>query len=59
MTRFWDGQTDGVTQLLDLLSHLATQVKKTKRVQFFTVTTAFFNFFMDAFNVVAYMDGLL
>ena len=28
MTRFWDGQTDGVTQLLDLLSPLATQVKR-------------------------------
>ena len=32
MTRFWDGwtdrQTDGVTRLLDLLSPLATQVKK-------------------------------
>ena len=27
MTRFWDGQTDGVTRLLDLLSPLATQVK--------------------------------
>ena len=27
MTRFWDGQTDGVTALLDLLSPLATQVK--------------------------------
>ena len=32
MTRFWDGrtdgQTDGVTALLDLLSPSATQVKK-------------------------------
>ena len=27
MTRFWDGQTDGVTRLLDLLSLLATRVK--------------------------------
>ena len=27
MTRFWDGQTDGVTALLDLLSPSATQVK--------------------------------
>ena len=27
MTRFWDGQTDGVTALLDLLSPLASQVK--------------------------------
>ena len=27
MTRFWDGQTDGVTALLDLLSPLATLVK--------------------------------
>ena len=27
MTRFWDGQTDVVTALLDLLSPLATQVK--------------------------------
>ena len=26
MTRFWDGRTDGVTALLDLLSPLATQV---------------------------------
>ena len=33
MTRFWDGQTDGVTGLLDLLSPLATQVK-TRTVQF-------------------------
>ena len=31
MTRFWDGQTDGVTALPDLLSPSATQVKiKTK-----------------------------
>ena len=28
MTRFWDGQTDGVTALLDLLSPTARQVKK-------------------------------
>ena len=27
MTRFKDGQTNGVTALLDLLSPLATQVK--------------------------------
>ena len=27
ITRFWDGQTDGVTALLDQLSPLATQVK--------------------------------
>ena len=27
MTIFWDGQTDRVTALLDLLSPLATQVK--------------------------------
>ena len=36
MTRFWDGmtdgQTDGVTALLDLLSPLATQVKMEKCV---------------------------
>ena len=30
MTRLWDGQTDGVTALLDLLSPLATQVKTEK-----------------------------
>ena len=27
MTRFWDGRTDGVIALLDLLLHSATQVK--------------------------------
>ena len=31
MTRFWDGRTDGVTALLDLLSPSATQVKNSKR----------------------------
>ena len=32
MTRFWEGQTDGVTALLDLLSPLATQVKKLSQI---------------------------
>ena len=32
MTRFWDGKTDGVTALLDLLSPLATLVKKSSEL---------------------------
>ena len=41
MTRFWDGrtdgQTDGVTALIDLLSPSATQVKKYFWRKFFGV----------------------
>ena len=53
MTRFWDrrtdGQTDGVTRLLDLLSPLATQVKITKLVVFVAMKTflSFNNFFSN------------
>ena len=56
MTRFWDGrtdgQTDGVTRLLDLLSPLATQVKRRKgnnNNNFLILTCINLHFFYNQF----------
>ena len=56
MTRFWDGRTDGMTALLDLLSPSATQVKKRS----YSILLSEFHYFPPiSFNNIVYFTRSL